>query len=197
MQISSLSSIEHPSFRRAAQGLSRVVVGLCITKSTASVNLLGDDRTRTLARVEAAAARSAFGVAGARTSNELRSSTLASAAAGGRCLGGGGGDGGSGSGRLGRCFAEQRESRIVVGLRITKSTTSVNLLGEDRASTLARVKATAAGSAISVAGARTGDELCSSTLTSAVAGSRCLGGGGGSGRLGRCLGDGGGSGTAK
>ena len=103
MQISSLSPIAHPSLRRAAQGLSRVVVGLCMTKSTASVNLLGDDRTRTLARVEAAAAVSAIGVAGARTCDKLRSSSLASAAGGGRCLGG---DGGSGSGRLGRRFAE-------------------------------------------------------------------------------------------
>jgi hypothetical protein len=71
MQISSLSPIEHPSLRRAEQGASRVVVGLRITKSTASVNLLGDDRTRTFARVEAAAAVGAIGVAGARTSNEL------------------------------------------------------------------------------------------------------------------------------
>ena len=71
MQISSLSPIEHPSLRRAEQGASRVVVGLRIAKSTASVNLLGDDRTRTLARVEAAAAVCAFGVASARTGDEL------------------------------------------------------------------------------------------------------------------------------
>jgi hypothetical protein len=158
MQISSLSPIAHPSLRRAEQGASRVVVGLRITKSTASVNLLGDDRTRTLARVEAAATVCTIGVAGARTSNELRSRSAAGA---GRCLGGG--DGGSGSGRLGRCLAEQRESRVVVGLRITKSTTSVNLLGDDRTRTFARVKAAAAVSAIGVAGARTSDELCALT----------------------------------
>ena len=70
MQIYSLSPIGYPSLR-GAQGASCVVVGLRITKSTASVNLLGDDRTRTLARVEAAAAVCAIGVAGARTSNEL------------------------------------------------------------------------------------------------------------------------------
>jgi hypothetical protein len=50
-----------------------------------------------------------------------------------------------------------------VGLRVTESTASVNLLGEDRTSTLARVEATAAGSAIGVAGARTSNELCALT----------------------------------
>ena len=83
MQISSLSPIKYPSLRLAAQGANRVVVGLRITKSAASVTLLGDDRTRTLARVEAAAAGSAIGVAGARTGDELRSSTLCSAVAAG------------------------------------------------------------------------------------------------------------------
>ena len=71
MQIYSLSPIGYPSLRRAEQGASCVVVGLRITKSTASVNLLGEDRTSTLARVEATAAGSAIGVAGTRTRNEL------------------------------------------------------------------------------------------------------------------------------
>jgi hypothetical protein len=57
-------------------------------------------------------------------------------------------------------LAEQRESRAVVGLRITESTASVTFLGDDRTRTLARVEAAAAGSAIGVAGARTSNELC-------------------------------------
>src|SRR4051794_7379843 len=106
MHISSLSRIEYPSFRRATQGASCIVVGLRITKSTATVTLLGDDRTRTLARIEAAAGGSAVGVAGASAGDELRSSTICSTVTAGRCFGGGGGSG-SGSGRHGRSLAEE------------------------------------------------------------------------------------------
>ena len=200
MQIYSLSPIGYPSLRRAEQGTSCVVVGLRITKSTASVNLLGDNRTSTLASVETTAAICAIGVAGARTGDELCSSTITSAVASGRCLGGGGDSGRLGRG-LGDCSgsstAKQRESRVAIGLCITKPTASVTFLGDDRTSTLAGVEAAAAICAIGVAGARTGDELCSSTITSAVASGRCLGGGGDSGRLGRGLGDCSGSSTAK
>ena len=95
VQISSLNRKERPSLRRGRQGASRAVVGLRITKSTASVNLLGNDRTCTLARLEATAAGCAIGVTGARTGNELRSSSLCSAGGAGRCL--------VGDGRSGIC----------------------------------------------------------------------------------------------
>ena len=166
MQIYSLSPIGHSSLRRAEQGASCVVVGLRISKSTASVNLLGDDGTRTLARVKAAAAICAISVAGARTGDELFTSTITSAVASGRCFGSGGG-----SSRRSRCLGddggggrtEQRESRVVVGLRISKSTASVNLLGDDGTRTFACLEAAAAGCAIGVAGARTSNELCAVT----------------------------------
>jgi hypothetical protein len=54
-----------------AKGLCCVVVRLRITKSAASINLLGDDRPGAFARIEAAAAISAVGVTRARTSDEL------------------------------------------------------------------------------------------------------------------------------
>jgi hypothetical protein len=160
MQISSSSPIGHPSLLPAAEGARRVVVWLRITKPAATITLLSDDRTRTFARVEAAAPGCAVGIAGARTGDELRSSTVSSAVAAGRCLGG---DGGSGSGRVGRCLPEQDASCVIIRLRITKSTASVTLLSDDRACTFARVEAAAAGCAVGVASARTSNELCALT----------------------------------
>lgn len=57
-------------------------------------------------------------------------------------------------------LALELASRIVVRLRITKSAASINLLGNDGACTFARVEAAAAVSTVSIAGARSRDELC-------------------------------------
>jgi hypothetical protein len=152
-----------------AQGDSCVIIRLRITKATAAVDLLGEDRASTFARVEAATAGCAVSVAGARTGNELRSSTGAggrgSSGRAGWCLGGGGGSGrGRGSsGRAGWCLEAQRDSCIVIRLRITKATASVDLLGDNRTRTFARVEAAAAVCAVGVAGAWTSNELCALT----------------------------------
>jgi hypothetical protein len=132
-----------------AQGDSCVIIRLRITKATAAVDLLGEDRASTFARVEAATAGCAVSVAGARTGNELRSST----GAGGR----------GSSGRAGWCLEAQRDSCIVIRLRITKATASVDLLGDNRTRTFARVEAAAAVCAVGVAGAWTSNELCALT----------------------------------
>ena len=53
------------------QALCRAAVRLRVTEPAASINLLGNDGTGTLARVEAAAAVSTVGIAGARSRDEL------------------------------------------------------------------------------------------------------------------------------
>src|SRR5439155_1358516 len=150
----------HLSLLLATQGASRVVVGLRITKPAATITLLSDDSTRTFPRLEAAAAGSAIGVAGARTSDELLSSTVSSVVVAGRCFGGGSGGSSASVARFGRCLPAQGAGRVIIRLRITKPTASVTLLGDDRTRTFARLEATAAGSAIGVAGASTSNELC-------------------------------------
>ena len=55
----------------AEKGKSGIIVWLWITKSAASVTFLGNDGTCAFATVEAATARSAVGVTGARTRDEL------------------------------------------------------------------------------------------------------------------------------
>jgi hypothetical protein len=55
----------------AEKGKSGIIVWLWITKSTASVALLGNDGTCTFASVEAATAIRTVGVTGARTRDEL------------------------------------------------------------------------------------------------------------------------------
>ena len=156
-EVSASSPVGHAPPPPATQGESGVVVGLRITKPTASVPLLGDDRARTLSCVEAAAAGCAVGVASAWTGDKLCSSTVSSTAAAGRYLGGGGG---GGSARVGRGLPEQGAGGIVVWLRITKPAASVYLLGNNGTRTFARVEATAGGGAAGVAGAWTSNELC-------------------------------------
>jgi hypothetical protein len=154
---------------------SRIVVRLRITKSAASVNLLGNDGACTFACVEAAAAVGAVGVAGARSGDELLSSTVPGAGVGRRCWPGngtkrrgltgggsgvsGGGDGLAGGGS-GRAAPGQALCRAAVRLRVPEPAASINLLGNDGTGTFARVEAAAAVGTFGIAGARSRDELC-------------------------------------
>jgi hypothetical protein len=185
MQISTSSrKAQPPLLPRKAKGFRRDGVGLRIAKPATAITLLGDDRARTLARVEAAAAGCTVSIAGAGAGDELLSRSGAGGT--GRCLDSG--NGSTGAGRAGRCFSEQGVRRVRIGLRIAKPATAITLLGDYGAGAFPRIKAAAGGSAIGIAGAGAGDKLLSRSGAGGTG--RYLDGGDGStgaGRAGRCF----------
>jgi hypothetical protein len=149
--------VEHQSrnapLPAVAESLSSVVVGLSISKATATIALLGNDSAGALSGVEATAAGSAIGIRGARAGDELGSGSLLSSAA----L--------VGIATVvvivvvGRGLETEGDSSVGIGLSISKATTSITLLGDNGTSTLSSVESTAARGASGIRLARASDEL--------------------------------------
>lgn len=158
---SSLSGCRSGSIRvrsAARQRLSGNVVWLSISKSTAAIPFLRNDRTSALPRVETAAFRSAIGIRGAGTGNELRALAVSGTGRSGgsrrRGLDSGCRSGIRISSAAGQCLRGD-----VVWLRVAESAAAVTLLGDDGPGTFARVEAAAFGSAVGIGCARSRDKL--------------------------------------
>lgn len=140
----------------AAKCLRSSVVGLSITKATATVTLLGNDGAGTLATAESTACARAVCVRRASASDEL----------GSRCFGGGCSCvvvAGSGGSRLPAWEAKSNSSTIV-GLSVTKPTSTVTLLSNHWTCAFTGSKPTAGAGTVCVRAACTGNELSTGSL---------------------------------
>jgi len=136
-----------------SQELGSIVVGDVVTEAAPAVTFLSDDGSSTLSSPEAAASRSAVGIRGARSSDELRA---------------GGGSGVSSVSGVAissvsvasvALDASSIAGATAIGSIVAKAAPFTALIGHKGGSALARGEAAAAGSAVGIRSARASDEL--------------------------------------